>query len=152
MSRSSRRRRAPDFDGKGDMSYEIRGRGPWRLAFERLRRDHWAIVAALSIICVMLVAIFAPVIAEFARHTPEAQFREEGLSVSGIPVGPNRVFLLGTDGLGRDVLVRIVYGARVSLIVGVLASGLAVFIGAIVGISAGWFGGTVDTILSRLMD
>jgi peptide/nickel transport system permease protein len=101
---------------------------------------------------VVLVAILAPLVAELLHHTPQAQFREEGLSVSGIPVGPNRTFLLGTDGLGRDVLVRVVYGARVSLIVGVLASGLAVFVGAIVGIAAGWFGGLIDTILSRLMD
>src|SRR5262245_8077808 len=127
------------------MSRKIRGRGPWRLAFERLRRDRWAIAAATGIVCVVIVAILAPVVADLLHHSPEAQFREEGLSVSGIPVGPNGTFLLGTDGLGRDILVRIVYGARVSLIVGVLASGLAVLLGAIVGIAAGWFGGVIDT-------
>lgn len=134
------------------MSGEIRGRGPWRLAFDRLRHDRWAIAAALCIVCVILLAIFAPLIAGLAHHSPEAQFREEGLSASGIPVGPNRTFLFGTDGLGRDVLVRIVYGARVSLLVGVLASSLAVLVGAMVGIAAGWFGGAIDTILSRVMD
>ena len=125
---------------------------PWRLAFERLRSDRWAIAAAAGIVCIVLVAIFAPLIAGAVEHSPEAQFRETGLSPSGIPVGPSRVFLLGTDGLGRDILVRIAYGARVSLVVGVLASGLAVALGAFVGIVAAWFGGVVDTILSRLMD
>jgi peptide/nickel transport system permease protein len=96
--------------------------------------------------------LFAPWISAAVEHSPEAQFRETGLSPSGIPVSPNREFLFGTDGLGRDVLVRIAYGARVSLLVGVLASGLAVVVGALVGIVAAWFGGIVDTILSRLMD
>jgi peptide/nickel transport system permease protein len=134
------------------MTQQIHGRGPWRLAFERLRRDRWAIAGTAAIACVILLALLAPWVAELLHHSPEAQFREEGLSVSGIPVGPNRTFLLGTDGLGRDVLVRIAYGARVSLLVGILASGLAVFVGAIVGIVAGWFGGLIDTILSRVMD
>jgi peptide/nickel transport system permease protein len=134
------------------MSETIRARGPWELAFERLVRDRWAIAAAAGIACIILVAVFAPLIAGALDHAPEAQFRENGLSPSGIPVGPSREFLFGTDGLGRDVLVRIAYGARVSLIVGVFASGLAVAFGAFVGIVAAWFGGAVDTILSRLMD
>jgi len=134
------------------MSEPIRGRSPWKLAFERLRRDRWAIGATASIVCTILLAIFAPAIAGVVEHSPEAQFRETGLSPSGIPVGPGRVFLFGTDGLGRDVLVRVVYGARISLLVGVLASGLAVLVGAVVGIAAAWFGGWIDTILSRMMD
>ena len=60
--------------------------------------------------------------------------------------------MLGTDGLGRDLLVRIVYGTRVSLLVGLLASGTAVLVGTVVGIAAGWYGGVVDRVLSRAMD
>ena len=108
------------------MTESIRARGPWQLAFERLRGDRWAIVAAAGIAFIIVVALFAPWIAAAVDHSPEAQFRETGLSPSGIPVGPGREFLFGTDGLGRDVLVRIAYGARVSLVVGVVASGLAV--------------------------
>jgi peptide/nickel transport system permease protein len=134
------------------MTGSIRARGPWKLAFERIRNDRWAIAATACIAFMIFVALFAPWIAGAVEHSPEAQFRETGLSPSGIPVGPNREFLFGTDGLGRDVLVRIAYGARVSLLVGVLASGLAVAVGALVGIVAAWFGGIVDTILSRLMD
>ena len=134
------------------MNPPIRGRSPWRLAFERIRRDRWAIAAAATIALTILMAILAPLVATLAGHSAEDQFRETGLSPSGIPVGPNRTFLFGTDGLGRDVLVRVVYGARISLLVGVLASGLSVLVGAVVGIASAWFGGVVDTILSRLMD
>jgi peptide/nickel transport system permease protein len=130
----------------------IRGRGPWELAFERLRRDRAAIASAITILFAVVVALAAPLIAQLAGHSPIEQFTGTGLSPTGIPVGPGREFWLGTDGLGRDVLVRIAYGTRISLLVGVLASALAVLIGAVVGIAAGWHGGAVDTVLSRLMD
>jgi peptide/nickel transport system permease protein len=130
----------------------IRGRGPWELAFERLRHDRAAIASAITILFFLVLAVAAPLIAMLTGHSPIDQFTETGLSPSGIPVGPNREFWLGTDGLGRDVLVRIAYGTRVSLLVGVLASALAVLIGAVVGIAAGWHGGAVDTVLSRFMD
>ena len=70
----------------------------------------------------------------------------------GIPVGPGADFWLGSDQLGRDVLVRLAYGARVSLLVGVLASLAASTVAVIVGVTAGYFGGWVDTCLSRLTD
>ena len=130
----------------------IRARGPWELAFERLRRDRAAVFSAAAIIGLVLLAILAPVIAGIIGHPPDAQYRETGLSPSGIPVGPNRTFLFGTDSLGRDVLVRAVYGTRISLLVGVASSVLAMLMGTLVGIAAGWFGGAVDTVLSRLMD
>jgi len=130
----------------------VRTRGPWALAFERLRHDRAAITAGATLVGVLLLALLAPVIARLVGHGPGDQFLDVGLSPSGIPIGPNRTFLLGTDSLGRDVLVRIAYGTRVSLLVGVLASALAVFVGTVVGIAAGWYGGTVDRALSRLMD
>jgi peptide/nickel transport system permease protein len=130
----------------------IRSRGPWELAFERLRRDRAALLAAVTLVVVMLVAACAPLIAKAVGHGPAEQFLDIGLSPTGIPVGPNHTFLLGTDGLGRDVLVRIAYGTRVSLLVGVLASALAVLVGTVVGIAAGWYGGFADRALSRTMD
>ena len=134
------------------MRAAIRGRGPWELAFERLRRDRAALVSIAAIAAIVLVAILAPLFAALIGHPPNAQYRETGLSPSGIPVGPGRAFLFGTDGLGRDVLVRVAYGTRISLLVAVISSALAVLVGAIVGIAAGWFGGFVDAVLSRLMD
>lgn len=130
----------------------VKGRGPWELAFERLQRDRAALLALAAIAGIVLLAFLAPLVAKATGHTPTAQFRETGLSPSGIPVGPGRGFIFGTDGLGRDVLVRVAYGTRVSLLVAVASSALAVFFGAVIGIAAGWFGGWTDTILSRLMD
>jgi peptide/nickel transport system permease protein len=70
----------------------------------------------------------------------------------GVPKGPNSKFWFGADSAGRDLFVRVMYGARTSLIIGVVATGLAVLIGLIVGLAAGYFGGWVDTVLSRTAD
>jgi peptide/nickel transport system permease protein len=130
----------------------VRSRGPWELALERLRRDRAAIAAAATLLVVVLFAAVAPLVARAVGHGPAQQFLDIGLSPSGIPLAPNTTFLLGTDSLGRDILVRIAYGTRVSLLVGLLASALAVLFGTFVGILAGWHGGFVDRALSRTMD
>ncbi|MFN3276278.1 MAG: ABC transporter permease [Paracoccus sp. (in: a-proteobacteria)] len=131
---------------------EVIQRSSAQLTLLRLRRDPAAVLALLFIILLVLVAVFAPLIAGWIGRDAITQFRETGLSPVGMPVGPGSEFLLGTDQLGRDVLVRIAYGARVSLLVGVLAAGLASAIGVLVGMTAGYFGGWVDTVLGRLMD
>ena len=130
----------------------IQGRGPWELAWRRLRKDKVAMVSLVVIVLIILMAICAPLFAHFTGHPPNTQYRETGLDESGLPVAPNGEFWLGTDELGRDVLVRIAYGARVSLLVGVTATVLIVILGVIVGIAAGYFGGFVDTVLARLID
>jgi peptide/nickel transport system permease protein len=130
----------------------IQGRGPWRLAYERLRHDRVAIASAIAIIIIILVAIFAPVAAWITGHGANTQYRTTGLSAAGIPVGPNGTFWLGTDELGRDIFVRICYGARVSLVAGVLASTLAVVVGVVFGLLAGYLKGATDTVLARFMD
>jgi len=136
----------------GPASPAIRGRGPWELVFLRLRRDPAAIASAVVILLIVTAALAAPLIAALVGHGPHEQFRDIGLSPSGIPVGPSTTFLFGTDSLGRDLFVRVLYGARISLLAGVLASSLAVGVGVVVGLTAGYFGGWVDTVLSRLMD
>jgi len=130
----------------------IEGRSPWQLAFDRLRHDRVAIASAVVIALVAMMAIFAPVVAHIVGHPRDAQYHTTGLSPAGIPVGPGRRFLLGADELGRDVLVRVFYGARISLLVGVVASSLATAAGVVIGLVAGYFGRIVDTILSRFMD
>ena len=70
----------------------------------------------------------------------------------GIPRGPNSDFWFGADAAGRDLFVRTMYGARTSLLVGIVASGVAVLIGTIIGLLAGFFGGWADTTLSRGAD
>jgi peptide/nickel transport system permease protein len=130
----------------------VEGRSPWQLAWARLRHDKVA-VASFAVICVIvLLAVFAPVIAHLVGHGPNTQFPTTGLTPEGIPVGPGSHFFFGTDDLGRDVFLRVIYGARISLLVGVVASGLAVLAGLLVGLAAGYFAGPVDSVLSRFMD
>jgi peptide/nickel transport system permease protein len=123
-----------------------------RLALGRLRRDRVAMASAAVILLLVVVALAAPLIARLVGHDPDTQYRDTGLTPAGLPVGPSRRFLLGTDNLGRDVLVRVVYGARVSLLVGVASTLLAVAIGVVIGVAAGYFQGVTDTVLARFMD
>lgn len=130
----------------------IEGRTPWQLAWQRLRRDRVAIISLVIIILVFLMAVFAPLVAQVTGHPVNEQYRQTGLTPEGLPKPPSSEFWLGTDDLGRDILVRIAYGARISLLVGVASTALTVVIGVIVGLAAGFLGGVVDTILARLID
>ena len=141
---------------QGEAAKRIEGRSPWVLAWQRLRHDRAAMISLAVIILIVLVAIFAPVLAAITGHGVYQQFRGPqppiGLSVTGQPVGPSSAFLLGTDDQGRDILVRIAYGARISLFVGVVATAVVVLGGLVIGLAAGFFGGWVDSILARFMD
>jgi ABC-type dipeptide/oligopeptide/nickel transport system permease subunit len=130
----------------------IEGRGPWRLAWERLRRDRAAMISLAVILLIVLMAIFAPVFASITGHPPNEQYRDIGLTPAGLPRAPNSTFWFGTDDLGRDLMVRVAYGARVSLGVGVLTTLLTIVIGVIVGLLAGFLGGLTDTLIARLID
>jgi len=130
----------------------IEGRSPWALAWMRLRRDPVAMISLAVIAVIVLVAAFAPLAAMLTGHPPNEQYRDTGLTADGLPKGPTGEFLLGTDDLGRDILVRIAYGARVSLLVGVASTAMTVAVGVIVGLAAGFLGGAVDTVLARLID
>ena len=116
----------------------------WKL----FRRDRPAVVAAAIIVVFVAGAVLAPVIAPYDPH--ELFF--EGLTLEGAPRPPTAQFWLGTDLLGRDLLTRIVYGARASLVIGVVANAAAVFIGTLLGMIAGYLGGWVGTIIMRFTD
>jgi ABC-type dipeptide/oligopeptide/nickel transport system permease subunit len=131
---------------------KIEGRGPWRLAWERLKRDRAAMISLIVIVLVCLLAILAPVFASITGHPPNEQYRDIGLSPQGLPVAPNSTFWFGTDDLGRDVMVRVAYGARVSLGVGVVATLITIAIGVVVGLVAGFVGGLTDSVLARFID
>lgn len=160
MSMSTGALGAPDATsaplGGGQLSEEavkkIEGRSPWRLAGERLRSDRAAMIALGFIILLILVAIFAPVLSAIIGHGPTQQFRTTGLSPDGAPLAPNSTFLLGTDSQGRDILVRIIYGTRISLLVGVVATLAEVLIGVTLGLAAGFFGGVVDTLVGFMIE
>jgi peptide/nickel transport system permease protein len=105
-------------------------------------------LALLFILVITGLAIFAPWI---APHNPMTQFAD-GLTLEGAPLPPNQIYWLGTDLLGRDILSRLIYGARTSLFIGLVANGLAVSIGTLVGLSAGFLRGWIGTILMRFAD
>jgi peptide/nickel transport system permease protein len=125
------------------------------LIWRRLKRDRVAMFGAALVGLLIVIAIFAPLL---APHDPAEQFRD-GLTPDGQPVpsnlfsdGVGTKFPLGTDSNGRDLLSRIFYGAQVSLMVGVLANLLAVTLGIIIGMIAGYLGGWVETLLMRFTD
>ena len=125
---------------------------PSRLFWERFRQDKAALAGGVVILILVFIAIFGgPIAASITGH-PQNTTYENMTDAYGVPLGPNAHFWFGADAAGRDLFVRTMYGARTSLFVGVVASGLAVLIGLIVGLTAGFFGGWVDTLLSRAAD
>jgi ABC-type dipeptide/oligopeptide/nickel transport system permease subunit len=131
----------------------IQGRSPWRLAFDRVRSDRVAVIAVGMIVLMVGLAVFAPVLAGIVGHGPTDVNLDTGTDASGQPLGPGTDgYVLGTDNLGRDILIRLAYGARISLVVGVLATAVATILGVVVGLFAGYYGGWIDTLLARLMD
>lgn len=105
-------------------------------------------VGLVIAVAFVAVAAAAPLIAPYSPHE---QFFD-GLTLEGAPLPPNERFLLGTDLLGRDLLSRLIYGARTSLIVGLLANGIALLVGTLVGITAGFLRGFVGAVLMRSTD
>lgn len=117
-------------------------------ALSRLMQRKLALFGLVLIALVVLGAVFAPV---FAPYSPDEQLFD-GLTLEGAPLPPGGAFLMGTDLLGRDLLSRILYGARTSLIIGVVANGLSLAIGTLVGITAGYFRGWIGAVLMRFTD
>lgn len=115
----------------------------WSDAFDRLKKNKLAVISGIVLIFLIVLAIFAPWI---APHSYSYQNLELGA------VGPNSTYLLGTDTLGRDQFSRILYGARVSLLVGFVATAVALVIGVSWGIVAGFFGGKIDSTMMRIVD
>jgi peptide/nickel transport system permease protein len=128
------------------------GKTPWQLFRARFLQDRFALAGLAFILLLVLTAIAAPAFTAITGHGPNELFQRETTDIFGIPEGPQSGFLFGADNSGRDVLVRTIYGTRVSLIVGVAATAVAVFIGVIVGVLAGYFGGWADSLVSRIID
>jgi peptide/nickel transport system permease protein len=131
----------------------IEGRSQWALTWRRLRSDWVSITSICIILAVIVVAFTAPLIAAALHHGEYQPFTNSGTDSFGQPVGPGtHGFPLGTDFLGRDLLVRIAYGARISLEVGIISTAAASVLGVSIGLIAGYFGGFVDTVLARFID
>jgi peptide/nickel transport system permease protein len=125
-----------------------RERGYWSEAWVELRHDRAAMVGLAIVVLLVLAALAAPLI---APYDPDFQHRE-GLTLEGQPLPPSSTFKLGTDGLGRDELSRLLYGARVSLTVGIGANVIAAIIGILVGGLAGLAGPRLQTFGMRAVD
>jgi peptide/nickel transport system permease protein len=111
----------------------------------RARLNWFEAIGALMVLMLVIVAVFAP---ELAPHDPARAVAP----TFGSPAPPSAAFPLGTDELGRDVLSRIIYGARISLTVGVAAVAVELLIGVAIGLAAGFFGGAIDFTLMRFTD
>ncbi|MFT4162569.1 ABC transporter permease [Shinella sp.] len=119
-----------------------------RGVFARILRRRLAAFGLFVIVLTVVAALFAPWIVPF---DPNEQFFD-GLTLEGAPLPPDGKFWFGTDLVGRDLFSRLIYGAQTSLIIGVVANGIAVLIGSAVGICAGYFRGLVETVLMRFTD
>ncbi len=141
------------------------GIGPWRLAWRRLRRNHVALFFGGVFVVIVLLCLLAPVYShDIAHASPAAEFldhpikvgnkSEYAVSLTGIPIGPtwHSRFFLGADENGRDVAVRLLYGGRNSLEIGVVATLITMFFAMILGVVSGYFRGIADGIISRLLD
>src|SRR6185312_11195619 len=130
-----------------EVTLEASQGGLWSEAWRRLRRNPSAIIGFILVSLFIFVAIFAPWL---APHDPRAQ--DLPSIFKGCCPGPSSHHWLGVDDLGRDEFSRILYGARLSLLIGVVAVSVGLSIGIVLGSIAGFFGGWVDTILMRFVD
>ncbi len=139
------------------------GPSPWADAARRFARDPWAVAALAFLVLLHAAALAAPWLVDHALH--QSAFRQrmmdtiviggrpqEVVSAVGLPVGPNPRFPLGADLMGRDVLSRILHGARASLLVASFGTLLALLIGVAAGMLAGFYRGAVDVAISRFVD
>jgi peptide/nickel transport system permease protein len=134
----------------------IQGRSLGQIAWMRLKRDKVAMGGAVVVVLLILIAIFAPLIVDWFGHPPN-EFHQDMIDTMTMQpkggTGISKDFLFGVEPVnGRDLFSRVVYGARISLLVAFLATLLSVVIGTFMGVIAGFFGGWVDAVISRLMD
>jgi len=147
---------APDIRDSslaGDDPEAVAGRSPRQLFWARFKEDRAAFVGLAVLVLMALIAIFAGVISRYLTgHGPNELFQFEMTDEFGLPGGPNSDFFFGADSVGRDLFVRVLYGARTSLLVAGIATGVAVVIGTSLGLLAGYYGRFVDTVISRITD
>jgi len=147
--------------------------GPWRTALGQLRRNRAAMASVAVLIVVVLSCLLAPVYASSVAHTdpfasdvsgttvvqgrtvPVLRPSSTGLGLGVTPIGPTwdvQHYFLGADNQGRDVMARLLYGGRNSLLIGFAAAVLCCALATLLGVLAGYFGGVVDSVLARLLD
>ncbi|MBI3913554.1 MAG: ABC transporter permease [Chloroflexi bacterium] len=121
----------------------VQGRSEWYRAFVQLRKNKAAVISAFVLLAIILAAIFAPLL---TTYDPTVQNLSERLQ------GPSPQHIFGTDRGGRDIFSRVLYGARVSLTVGLLAVVIGAAVGVTLGLASGYFGGLVDNVIMRVIE
>ena len=139
----SERGQSPRSRPEDIVTAEARAAGLWRDAVRRLRKNRLAVAGAVVVALLILVAVFADVLAPYPYTKT---------NFSRLNEGPTSTYPLGTDNLGRDMLSRMIYGARVSMLVGLGAQVIVVAIGVPIGALSGFAGGRTDLLLTRLID
>jgi dipeptide transport system permease protein len=123
--------------------------GRVRLFWRSFAENRGAVIGLAIMVCLLLVAVFADVV---SPHSPIRQFREHFLTPPLWQAGGSTEFLLGTDDVGRDLVARLTYGARLSLLIGIAVVTLSLSCGIVLGLTAAFAGGMVGTAIMRLMD
>ncbi len=118
------------------------GHSPWSDAWRRLRKNRLAVAGAIILLVLGILCAFGPLFAQ--------SYQEQNLDLGATP--PSADHWLGTDTLGRDLFARILYGGRISILVGLVATFVALAIGVVYGAVAGFFGGKIDSVMMRLVD
>jgi peptide/nickel transport system permease protein len=136
-----------EFEAR-ELAIEGTGTGLWGEAWYQLVRNPGAIIGFVLVLLFVIAAIFAPVIAPYGPLDQNLSLLKDG----GIPPGPSIHHLLGVDLLGRDVFTRILYGARYSLLIGIVSVAIGLTVGLVLGSIAGYVGGMIDTVIMRCMD
>jgi peptide/nickel transport system permease protein len=129
-------------------------RTPMQIAWSRLKRDRVAWLSTAFILLLIAFALAAPLIKSWTGHGPDYQDQVNGINDQGLPsgIGENGYILGASDVNGHDMLVWLAYGARVSLLIGFVSTALVLVISLLAGVTAGYFGGWIDTLLTRFMD
>ncbi|MBZ5200448.1 ABC transporter permease [Planomicrobium chinense] len=125
-----------------------RSLSPWQIARKKFLRNKLAMASTVFIIIVTVISLLAPFLAPYLSPNPDIT----KVNIGSMNIQPNGEHILGTDKSGRDVLTRLFYGGRVSLLVGFSATLMVITLGTVVGSIAGFFGGAVDSILMRFTD
>ena len=137
------KRRDMQLQDLGFTAEDLTSRTLYQDAWRRLKKNKLAVASLIVIGLIVLVAIFAPLLAPYDPYETDVFNKLQP---------PSKEHIMGTDSIGRDVFSRIIYGTRVSLLVGVVCEAIAVPIGVILGCIAGYYGGWADTIISRLIE
>jgi peptide/nickel transport system permease protein len=131
---------------------EIATLTPRQIFLREFKKDRLAIAGMVFIAVMIALALGAPLFVKFLVHHKPNELHLEQLDQFSLPKGPSSTFWFGVDDAGRDLFVRVLYGARTSLVVAFFATGISLVIGVVVGLVAGFYGGKVDTALSRFTD